>query len=213
MVCRVVERPSQLPSAELLDALKGADLQIGTFVQSNEWSGNDEWQLVIQGRAASNDALRQMIARIPDSHVKELKWDDETFTAAIPAAQVSRMPAPLQEYIRKFLGDEVQTVGYWFGGLSVPGELKAPIGMWTLELKVEPAQTADLSVEIKLNQDAPVPFIRPATILSNAVQGKIGKPIIIGYNRQAYGTRKMGALVVLPEAETPAPAAPEPKTR
>jgi hypothetical protein len=35
----ILERPSQLPSTDLLDALKGADLQIGTFLQSNEWSG------------------------------------------------------------------------------------------------------------------------------------------------------------------------------
>jgi len=86
----------------------------------------------------------------------------------------------------------------------------------TESLEIEPhaddRQLDDATIRRRI-QDALVPFIRPATILSNAVQGKIGKPIIIGYNRQAYGTRKMGALVVLPEAETPAPAAPEPKTR
>lgn len=209
----ILERPSQWPSADLLDTFKGADLQIGMFVQSNEWSEKGKWQVVIQGRAASNDALKQLVAKIPDSQIQELKWDDETFTAGIPAAQVSRMPAPLQEYVRRFLGDEVQTVGYWFGGLSVPGEMKAPIGLWTLELKAEPAQTADLTLEIRLNQDAPVPFIRPTTILSNSMQGKIGKPIIIGYNRQAYGVRKMGALVVLPEAEPTAPPAPQSPTK
>jgi len=209
----ILERPSQVLSTDLLDSFKGADLQIGTFVQSNEWSQNDKWQVVIQGRAASNDALKQLIAKIPDSQVKELKWDDETFAGGITAAQVSRMPAPLQEYVRKFLGDEVQTVGYWFGGLSVPGDIKAPIGLWTLELKAEPAQKADLSLEIRLNQDAPVPFIPSTAILSNSVQGKIGKPIIIGYNRQAYGMRKMGALVVLPEAESAAPAAPQSPTK
>jgi len=212
----ILERPSQLPSTDLLDTLKEADLQIGTFVQSDEWSGSDKWQIVIQGRAASSDALKQLVAKIPDAQVKELRWDDETFTAGITAAQVSQMPAALQEYVRKFLGNEVQTVGYWFGGLSAPGHIEAPIGLWTLELKAEPGQRADLTLEIKLNQEAPVPFIRPTAILSNSVQGKIGKPIIIGYNRQAYGTRKMGALVILSEAEPTAPAAPaasEPKTR
>jgi hypothetical protein len=206
----ILERPSQLPSTDLLDAFKGPDLQIGTFVQSNEWSGNDKWQLVIQGRAASDDAIKQLIAKIPDSQVKEIKWDDETFMAGITAAQVSRMPTPLQEYVRKFLGDEVQTVGYWFGSLSAPGDIKAPIGLWTLELKAEPAQRADLTLEIRLNQEAPVPFIPSTAILSNSVQAKIGKPIIIGYNRQAYGVRKMGALVVLPEAEPTAPSAAAP---
>jgi hypothetical protein len=37
--------------------------------------------------------------------------------------------------------------------------------------------------------------------LSNSVQGKIGKPIIVGYNRDSYGTRTMGAVVILPEAD------------
>jgi hypothetical protein len=214
----ILERPSQLPSTDLLDTFNGPDVQIGAFAQSKEWSRNDEWQIVIQGRAASNDALKQLIAKIPDAQVKELRWDDETFTAGITAAQVSRMPAPLQEYVRKLLGDEVQTVGYWFGGLSAPGDVKASIGLWTLELKAEPAQKADLTLEIRLNQDAPVPFIMPVTILSNSVRGRIGKPIIIGYNRHAYGTRKMGALVILPEAEPTAgpggpSATPTPETR
>jgi len=200
--CLVLERASPLPAAEVYDTLKDADLQIGTFLQSNEWGGSDKWQLVIQGRAASSDALKRMTAKIPESQVKELRWDDETFTSAIVAAQVSRMPVPLQEYMRKFLGAEVQTVGYWFGGLSVPGDIRAPLGPWTLELKAKPSQETDLSLEVKVNQDAPVPFIQPITILSNAVQGRIGKPIVIGYNRQAYGARKMGVVVIIPENVT-----------
>jgi len=64
-------------------------------------------------------------------------------------------------------------------------------------MKAEPSQETDLSLEMKVHQDVPVPFIQPVTILSNALQGRIGKPIVIGYNRQAYGTRKMGVVVVI----------------
>ena len=39
-------------------------------------------------------------------------------------------------------------------------------------------------------------------ILSNTIRAKIGKPIIIGYNRESYGTRKMGAMVIVPEADS-----------
>jgi len=46
---------------------------------------------------------------------------------------------------------------------------------------------------------------KPSTILSNSVQARIGKPIIIGYNRDVYGTRTMGALVILLEADTAQP--------
>jgi hypothetical protein len=46
--------------------------------------------------------------------------------------------------------------------------------------------------------------------LSNKIRAKIGKPIIIGYNRQSYGTRKMGAMVIIPETETIQLNTPEP---
>jgi hypothetical protein len=34
------------------------------------------------------------------------------------------------------------------------------------------------------------------------IRAKIGKPIIIGYNRESYGSRKMGAMVIVPEMDT-----------
>jgi hypothetical protein len=42
---------------------------------------------------------------------------------------------------------------------------------------------------------------RANEILSNTIRAKVGKPIIIGYNRESYGTRKMGAMVIVPEAD------------
>jgi hypothetical protein len=209
----LLERSSQLSPAQFMEAIKDAGLQIGAFLQSNEWAGNDKWGLAIQGRAASNDALKQMLAKIPDSQVRELKWDDETFTAAIPTAQVSRLPSQLQDHVRKFLGDEVQTAGYWFGSLSVPGEVKAPIGSWTMEMKAQAEQGADLVLEVHVRRDSPIPFVPETQLLSNTIQGKVGRPVIIGYNRDAYGTRVMGAMVILLEADTTAPAADEAKPK
>jgi hypothetical protein len=43
---------------------------------------------------------------------------------------------------------------------------------------------------------------RDDRILSNTIRAKIGKPIIIGYNRESYGTRKMGTMVIVPEADS-----------
>jgi hypothetical protein len=42
-------------------------------------------------------------------------------------------------------------------------------------------------------------------VLRNTVQAKIDKPIIIGYNQDVCGTRTMGALVILLEADTAQP--------
>ncbi len=78
-----------------------------------------------------------------------------------------------------------------------------------LELKAgsdrRPAQSGDLALEIEVNRESHIPFVPATRILSNSVQGKIGKPIIVGYNRDAYGTRVMGAVVILPEADTVGP--------
>ena len=206
----MLERSSQLPSAQVLEAAKDANVQINALAQRME---EDKWDIVIEGRAASNDALKQILAKIPDSQVKQLKWDDETFTAAIPAAQVSRLPASLQEHIHTFLGEGVQTVGYWFGGLSVPGEVEAPIGLWKILMKTQSGQGTDLVLEVRVSRESPFPFVPETQLLSNTVQGKAGRPVIIGYNRDSYGTRVMGAMVILLEPDTTAPAADEAKPK
>jgi hypothetical protein len=209
----LLERSSQLPAVQVLDAARDGELQIATFLQSNEWIGNDKWGLAIQGRATSNEAIKQLLTRIPDSQVKEMKWDDETFTSAVPAAQVSRLPGQLQEHVRKLLGDEVQTVGYWFGSLSVPGQTKAPIGPWMMEMKTETGQGAELVLEVRVSRESPISFVPETQLLSNTVQAKAGRPVIVGYNRNSYGTRVMGAMVILLEADTTAPAGGEVKAQ
>lgn len=40
-----------------------------------------------------------------------------------------------------------------------------------------------------------------STILQNTVKSQIGKPIIIGYNRETGSGRRMGALVIVPEMD------------
>jgi len=208
----VLERPSRQSSTELLDALKDKDLQIGGLFQGDQRDEEEKGRLVIQGRAASQEVIKRIVEKIPGSQLKQLVWEDETFTSGIPAAQITRLPQPLQEHLRKFLGDEIQTVGYWFGSLSFPSEVRAPIGPWMLELKTrsDPRtnRAGDLVLEIEVQRESDVPFLVPTTrILSNSVQGKVGKPIIIGYNRDSYGTRTMGAVVILPEADTAGPEA------
>ena len=209
----LLERSSQLPLGQVLNAAKEANVQIGALFQDNRWMEGDKWGLVIQGRAASNDVLGQLLTKIPDSQVRELRWDDDTFTSTVPAAQVSALPGQLQEHIRKFLGAEVQTVGYWFGGLSVPGNVEAPIGLWKIEMKTQSAQGADLVLEVRVSRESHIQFVPSSQLLSNTIQARAGRPVIVGYNRDSYGTRVMGAMVILVEADTFGTSADEAKTR
>jgi hypothetical protein len=62
-----------------------------------------------------------------------------------------------------------------------------------------------VSVEVHVTQNPQFTMDTSTTILSNSLQGKIGKPIIIGYNRESYGMRTMGAMVILLEADTSGP--------
>jgi hypothetical protein len=201
----VLEGSSQLPSVELLDALKDKELQVAALYQEGRGRRDENWEVAIEGRAVSQEAIKRVVEKIPGCQVKQLEWNDGALVSTVPAAQVDRLPAQLQEHLRKFLGEEIQTVGYWFGSLSSPGEVRAPVGPWTLELKANserpPDQASDLVLEIEVNRESHVPFMPRTRILSNTVQGQIGRPIIIGYNRDSYGTRTMGAVVILPEAE------------
>jgi hypothetical protein len=65
----------------------------------------------------------------------------------------------------------------------------------------------ELNVEVEMPSemhrfDRRLGYQRNNEILTNTIRTKIGKPIIIGYNRESYGTRKMGAMVILPEEDT-----------
>lgn len=205
----ILQTSAHVSSQELLDATADKDLQIGEFLQSNEGLPEPQAEILIQGKAASNESLKHVVEKFPESHIMELKWDDgETFTNNLPAAQYTQLPIQMQKHIHKFLGDDIRTVGYWFGNLSLPGEVQAPIGPWRLKLKLD--TESDRMLELDVNVEIPgekstfyrrLRRERNDEILSNTIRAKIGKPIIIGYNRESYGTRKMGAMVIVPEAD------------
>jgi hypothetical protein len=187
-------------SLQMLDALKGDDLRIGRLFATDD---EPDERIVIQGRAASHETIKRIAQAIPESTIEELAWDDEAVPADIPAAQIGQLPESLQQHIRKFLGNEVRTVGYWFGNVSYPGQVAACMGPWNLEMETRPTQSADLHVQVRVTQEPPVSRASPTSVLDNSLQGRIGRPIIIGYNRNAYGARTMGALVILLEADAP----------
>jgi hypothetical protein len=202
----------RVSSQELLAATGDEDLQITEFVQLREYVGSDQEvssEILIEGRAKSNESLKRVVGMLGESRIMELKWDDdETFTNEIDAAQYTRLPDQMQKHIAKFLGEDIRTVGYWFGNLSVPGGVEAPIGPWTLRLTLDTESDSmlELTVDVELPTEAPSPKVprvrmRGQDIISNSIRAKIGKPIIIGYNRESYGTRRMGAMVIIPEAD------------
>ena len=203
----ILEMPSQVSSTELLNLAKNNEIQISDFLIIDE--RDNENDILLQGKAPSNESIKKMVEEIPEaeSQIKELKWDDdETFTRRIGAAHYSRLPAQIQKHIQKFLGEDIITVGYWFGSSSIPGEVEAPIGPWKLqlELSLESDRTLELRVDVETLEeredfDRRLGREKSDEILSNTILAKIGKPIIIGYNRQSHGTRKMGAMVIIPE--------------
>jgi hypothetical protein len=206
----ILQTSAQLSSTELLDAAAATKIQISDFFISDEGEGEQTIEILIQGKAPTNESINQMIEEIPYLQIRELKWDDaETFTNEIEAAQFWQLPEQLQKHIKRLLGDDILPVGYWFGNSSVPGEVQAPIGPWILNLQLdtESDHMLELGVEVELpreihNFDKRLGRQQNDEILSNTIRAKIGKPVIIGYNRESYGTRKMGAMVILPEADT-----------
>jgi hypothetical protein len=163
---------------------------------------NGIWEDQIQGRTPSKEAVWEFAEcyRHGDVQIRELVWEeDEAFIAGVPAAQITALSAPLQAHIRSLLGEKIQTVGYWFGSLSLPGEAMVPIGLWLLTLEIETSGADELECRIEVNQErTDGEFMQ---VIGNRIQAKIGKPIIIGYNRDRCGTRTMGALVIVAEED------------
>ena len=203
----ILQTPAQLSSTILLDIAMAQKIHVSDFLIIDERDSEND--ILIQGKAPSNESIKRMVKEISDSQIRELRWDDdETFTRNIEAAHYSRLPTQMQKHIQKFLGENIVTVGYWFGSSSVPGEVEAPIGPWTfqLELSLESDRTLELRVEVEALKersdfDRQLGRERSDEILSNHILVKVGKPIIIGYNRQSCGTRKMGAMVILPQVD------------
>jgi hypothetical protein len=205
-----LQTSARVSSQEFLDATTDKDLRIVEFLQTGGGPPDAEIETLIQGKAASDESVRSMVEKFPESRIIELKWDDdETFTNKIAAARYTQLPEQMQKHIRKFLGNDIQTVGYWFGNLSVPGEVAAPIGPWSLKLMLDTESDHMVQLQVDVEAVGEEEQIAEQTwrqqtdeILSNTLTAKIGKPIIIGYNRESYGTRKMGAMVIVPEADS-----------
>ncbi len=209
----ILRAPGQISSTELLGWAAAKKIQISDFVISDEQVGEQEVDILIQGKAPSDESVRQITGpgpgQISKLQIRELKWDDEMFTRNIVAAHHSQLPVQMQKHIQKFLGETMVTVGYWFGTSSVPGEIVAPIGPWMLHLELNPEsdRTLELRVEVQVPEemshfDRQLGREQSDVILSNTIQARVGKPIIVGYNRPSYGTRRMGAMVILPEVDT-----------
>jgi len=197
----VLEGTGHMTSAQLLSIAQEAGIQIESLSHEPEDETWQKWELVIEGRAASNEAARQMLEQIPESRMKELRWDNETVVP--PAIQGATLPSQLGQHIHQLLGPSARTVGYWFGNLSVPGKARAPIGPWLFDMEVN-GSTQEDQVELEIRVESDWQSGDTAwQILGNTVRSHITKPVIIGYNRESHGTRTMGALVIVPQ-ESPA---------
>ena len=205
----ILRRSSQVPSQDLLGHAESMGIRVSDFLISDEDNDQQNVDILIQGHAPSDESVREFTNRTSDQ-LRELKWDDdETFTNKIEAAQYTHLPEQMQKHIARLLGDEIRTVGYWFGNLSVPGLVEAPIGPWKLSLQLDTESDRMVQLQVEVEAVGEEEQIDEQTwrqqideILSNTLTVKIGKPIIIGYNRESYGTRKMGAMVIVPEADS-----------
>lgn len=200
----ILQVSGKVTSATILSVAAKEKIEVSDYVIISERE-NEQVEILLQGRAPSNESI-QKIAELTGIQIKELKWDDDTFTKSVEAAQHSQLPAQMQKYLQKFLGENIVTVGYWFGSSSVPGKVEAPIGPWKLRLELETESDRELELRVEVEAAEQMSHFerrlgreRSNEILSNTIRAKVGKPIIIGYNRESYGTRKMGAMVILPE--------------
>ena len=116
----ILKTTANLSSSELLDAVMYNDLHISEVLQSSD-EDERETEFLIQGRAASDNSIKNMVGSIPNSRIKQFIWDDaETFSNKIEAAQYTQLPEQMQKHIGTFLGDEIRTVGYSTKSVDVP---------------------------------------------------------------------------------------------
>lgn len=193
---------------QLLKAGEGKEFEIDAF-HDGEPAADGVHQIKIEGRTASIEILTQVLDMVPPGGIASMELLEKTSDLVVPAAQVSSLPDQVRQHIHKFLGAEVQTVGYWFGTMSSPGQVSPPIGPWELKLILKPTETTTFHLEVEVTE------MRGDTVwcvLENTLQGRVGKPIIIGYNRQVDNVRTMGAMVILLDGDTAAAGESQTKT-
>lgn len=185
-----------ISSSQIMTSLDPNRLHIKDFTQKNTFMGAKPVRRVnIRGQALSCQAVEQITQIIPNSRIDNLNWEDNS--PPTPIAQVAPLPESLQSHIERFLGEDTKIAGYWFGNLSIPGEIRAPIEPWTLEFEMEPLGTDGL-IGLSLSVEE-VRGDEVWTIIRNNMQTKIGHPVIVGYTRDKDGSATTGALVVIPE--------------
>ena len=182
-----------IASSQILKNIDSTQLHIKEYSQRQVSA--EKWGFNIFGQAGSCEVVENLTKIIPDSTIDQLKWEDDTIPT--PIVRVSPLPDSLQKHIERFLGKGTGIAGYWFGNLSVPGRVAAPIGPWSLEFEMEPLGTEGL-MGINLSVEE-IRGDQTRGIIRNSMQTMIGHPVIIGYTRNKDGMPMTGALVVIPE--------------
>jgi type II/III secretion system protein len=110
------------------------------------------------------------------------------------------LPKGVEAALRKLMNGDMHVAGYWFGNSSLPGQTIAPLGPWQLSLDSEPNSENGFRIGIEVKEKS-LKDREKGIILSNTIQGRIGKPIIVGYSRESKGNIRQGALVIVPEGD------------
>jgi hypothetical protein len=63
------------------------------------------------------------------------------------------------------------------------------------------AEDEEVELQITVVRESPDGSGPTWQVLSNSVRGNLGRPAIIGYNRDRHGVRTMGALVIVPQLD------------
>lgn len=225
-----------------------SDSLVITNIATNKTTSNGiaTYKTTFEGLAKSLDDVKKLsenLTRYNSSQSEISRFEIEDPAVGLDTSTVSvhsNLPNNIKGHLEKLIGNEIQTVGYWFGNSSVSGELKAPIGDWSVSIHSETTGDNHMELEVELSgkqaigmqnglpvisdsgpfgtspttrtisrsssrrgrSSQNIIFGGDSTILHNTVQSQIGKPVIIGYNRNVGNGRRMGALVIVPELDT-----------
>lgn len=201
------------------------------------------YEVSFEGFAESMDDLKMFAEKVQSfsgnvvPEIRALHFEEDGNQENDTSASMhSNLPGNVKGHLEKLLGSDIKTVGYWFGNSSMSGELRAPVGDWSVAINSQNSGDDRLELEVELSgrqavgMQTGLPAISSAdsfggsafprsssrrgrgvqnviwgnesTILQNTVQSQIGKPVIIGYNRNIGNGRRMGALVIMPELDT-----------
>jgi len=156
-------------------------------LESNVIPGKDQFALRITVGEKSRRRVTSSALSVPspmtsdntqypseNSTAENPKPEDPLLAPVPPSQNTARISLPANAGERRFRGGS--STGYSYTYASSPGSYgSGSYGSF---------ESGDMSM-----------------ILSNSVNGELGKPIIIGYNRTVSGTPLYGALIIIPQAE------------